>query len=76
VVIVYGYWNHKKGPLKLKGVKDVRLSDIDYEKNITKFIVLCKDSLKEEEILENIKETGKLVGKPYRGKITGVKDVK
>jgi hypothetical protein len=37
--------------------------------------VLCKDSLK-EEILENIKETGKLVGKPYRGKITGVKDVK
>ncbi|ADO45502.1 hypothetical protein Hydth_1110 [Hydrogenobacter thermophilus TK-6] len=66
----------RKGLLRLRGIKDVKASDIDFEKNITKFITLSDDGLRPDDILESVKETGKIVGKPYRGKITGVKDIK
>ncbi|MEZ0362018.1 MAG: heavy metal-associated domain-containing protein [Hydrogenobacter sp.] len=66
----------RKGLLMLKGIKDIKVSDIDFEKNMTKFIILSDNKLTPEEILKNVEETGKIVGKPYRGKITGVKDVK
>ncbi len=66
----------KKGLQKVKGIKEIKFADINFEENRTVLIVLAEDNVNDEDILNNIKLTGKLVGKPYSGKIIKKKAVK